>query len=812
MEINRLYKNLIALYQILEVEGFIERETVNQVNRFNAFINHFYDSQPTEILRYNLDSKLPNFAALLHKLNLDNKEPLIEQILNANSSSNYPLDKLLNHAVNKSNLAQKRTINTLLRRLEKSSDKIISRSSEGNRDYLKVMDLFIFQRGIYSPTIIEKVKNEFDFNNKVLRCLSGIHEILMLWFTEDMINHSIDRNEGEARGWRSNSQTGESEEFIRPGRRARVEHKMAWGFSREWLQNISERFDQNLDYWDINDEYKAQSKLIAKVQIPEQLSTVFKKILEYLRTEVGDDTCCSILEFTKLKWLEHDHISLNDIYLTELKTNLVFNFGQDIEFLKKGSIFPNEVVYEPTFISVLEDLGDWGYGVITDEKVFRTTYKLLNSDLVIEIESIIRKWTPYKPSYWIYGNYTLSNQLAIGSAPWGQHNVSAELKINEKDLRLFLSHVSPTRKCGEFKDYCIGDKYYIVALKKFKNESVVAGRSNIGLTTSGADQTDSHGENEISIGYEDIQHEFEKLAVLIKSPEKRAAYGIQKLGGILMYGAPGCGKTYWAQRLGKLLNYQVKEVSRSDFASSYVDGAIKGISNIIKEVESQAPCVLFFDEFDDIAKQRSEGSAGENESNKVVNYLLQAIPKLIDKDVVIIAATNFIKKLDTAVIRGGRFDRKEPIFPPLPEERASLLYHTLIKGLVQNSPIIKELRKCDADQFEFWRSYGDYMGLFSNSYVENVAQELKMRLYELIEFSEEGFVLEDEIEYAINNVSNNISYNERVDFKNFYNDLQENRFNKYPNRIEVLKKELDDFFGDDGIKGRTKIGFRREKK
>lgn len=794
----KLYEFLVELNQLLKVDKFIDKDYDILIKKHNIFIDHFYEKPELKNhahepqIRYNIENKLRLFEKKIETIRSNKKDDLIQKIFNANAGANYYVDKLVATEDREKTLESFELTNSLIRKIEKKYKHEV-KAKNVNIDFIKAAEIFLYERGVFSSSLINEISREFTLGEHELQHLNGIFEILKLWFTDDMIYHWEDRNEPEKQGTRINRQTGKSEKFTEPARRARTEHKAARGFSEEWINNFEAKFNQKINI----QNGSSSSNLITRVQIPLQISKTLKNLFLSLKDKMDKEKFNALIHFSKLGWLENEYIGIEDVYLTELRTNFVYDFQKDLDFLRMPYIeSPNKLIYQPTYISILEIFGNWMLGTNTDQDLYKSSYKFLNHDLIHEIEAITTAWEPYKSPYTNKGDYTGTNQLTIDE-------VAKELKIKPKELKEFLDKTRKDLRYGKFGEYNIGDRYYILALKTYKTETAMLPVES--FTSYQASKTGQLPESS-SIGYEDVQKEFASLASQIKSPEMQAAYGLKRVGGILLYGPPGCGKTYWANQLAKYLNYEIKELSRSDFASSYVDGAVKAISERIMEVEKMAPCVLFFDEFDDIAGQRAEENSAHVENSKTVNFLLQVIPKLIEKDIIIVAATNFIKKLDTAVIRGGRFDKKEPIFPPLPEERSMLLYNSMIKGLSQSSPVIQVLNKINANDLDFWLPFGTKMILFSNSYVEMVAQSIKRKMKD-----NEGtdFLLEDIIEESIEDISNSISYNEREDFRSFYNDLLENKFNKYENRLNNLKIELDIFFGGDHKNIRTPIGFKK---
>jgi len=299
------------------------------------------------------------------------------------------------------------------------------------------------------------------------------------------------------------------------------------------------------------------------------------------------------------------------------------------------------------------------------------------------------------------------------------------------------------------------------------------------------------------IGYNDIKEDIlDQLESIINSDDAEN-WGLKKPGGILLFGPPGCGKTHWANWLATFLKYEFQEVPRSVFGSTFVDGAMLNLKKLLNEIKEKSRLILFFDEFDSIAGVRNKGGSSSNENDKVVNTLLQEIPKLIENDIIIVAASNFLESLDPAVIRPGRFDLKLPIFPPTPEERIKLLIHTLSNGLKKNSPLLNILSFNEALDEKFWLQYSKEMELFSNSLVIDASEIIKKRIKKF--YSENDKKIEIEIpeqliKEAIADASAKLTKRDAEFISNFYNEVKALGKNVYNKRTEIIFEELSHYY------------------
>lgn len=167
-------------------------------------------------------------------------------------------------------------------------------------------------------------------------------------------------------------------------------------------------------------------------------------------------------------------------------------------------------------------------------------------------------------------------------------------------------------------------------------------------------------------GLDNIKKEIDlKIIKPLENPELFAAYGKKIGGGILLYGPPGCGKTYLAKATAGEINAAFINVSLNDILDMWHGNSEKNLHNIFKKARENTPCVVFFDEIDALAAKRSDmlQSAGK----KVINQFLNELDGIQhdNEGLLIIGATNTPWHLDSAFRRPGRFDRI--IFVPPPD-------------------------------------------------------------------------------------------------------------------------------------------------
>jgi transitional endoplasmic reticulum ATPase len=142
---------------------------------------------------------------------------------------------------------------------------------------------------------------------------------------------------------------------------------------------------------------------------------------------------------------------------------------------------------------------------------------------------------------------------------------------------------------------------------------------------------------------------------MLQHPDEAERYGID-WNGILLYGPPGVGKTFFARAIGGEYKLNFIHVSTGDLVSGIVGGSARNIDKAFETAEQSLPCLLFFDEFDSVAQRRD--NTPDQESRRTVNQLLTSLEAHHgDRGLLVMAATNSVEHLDPAVIRPGRFDR-----------------------------------------------------------------------------------------------------------------------------------------------------------
>lgn len=154
----------------------------------------------------------------------------------------------------------------------------------------------------------------------------------------------------------------------------------------------------------------------------------------------------------------------------------------------------------------------------------------------------------------------------------------------------------------------------------------------------------------------------------LKNPEKFKKFNVSIPNGIILHGPPGVGKSFIVRKLAEELGYNYKEVKASDLASTYIHGAVEKIRKIFDEAKQNAPTVLCFNEISALVPDRKNMNEMSSYKEEETSEFLVQLEEAADNNVLVIGTTNFLERIDDAVMRSGRLDKK--IFVPLPDLEA----------------------------------------------------------------------------------------------------------------------------------------------
>ena len=185
-------------------------------------------------------------------------------------------------------------------------------------------------------------------------------------------------------------------------------------------------------------------------------------------------------------------------------------------------------------------------------------------------------------------------------------------------------------------------------------------------------------------GLEEEKEELEEILDFLKNPHKYTGVGARSTKGVILVGPPGTGKTLLAKAVAGEAGVPFFSISGSDFVEMFVGVGASRVRDLFEEAKKNAPCIVFIDEIDAVARQRGTGmGGGHDEREQTLNQLLVEMDGFgVNEGIIVMAATNRVDILDPAILRPGRFDRKVAVGRPDVKGREEILgVHTKEKPL-----------------------------------------------------------------------------------------------------------------------------------
>mgnify|MGYP001593592849 CR=1 FL=1 len=155
-------------------------------------------------------------------------------------------------------------------------------------------------------------------------------------------------------------------------------------------------------------------------------------------------------------------------------------------------------------------------------------------------------------------------------------------------------------------------------------------------------------------------------------PEKFKKFKLSIPNGILLYGPPGCGKTFIVRKLAEEISYNFIELKPSDVATPYVHGAVSNIAKVFEMAKLKAPSIIFIDEIEGLLPKREELSSSADIKKEEINQFLMELNDAGNNKILVVGATNRPHMIDTAILRSGRMDKRIYVPPPDFEARKEL--------------------------------------------------------------------------------------------------------------------------------------------
>ncbi len=189
-------------------------------------------------------------------------------------------------------------------------------------------------------------------------------------------------------------------------------------------------------------------------------------------------------------------------------------------------------------------------------------------------------------------------------------------------------------------------------------------------------------------GLHEEKEELEEIVDFLKSPKKYIEVGARIPKGVILTGPPGTGKTLLGKAVAGEAGVPFFSISGSDFVEMFVGVGASRVRDLFEEAKKNAPCIVFIDEIDAVARRRGTGmGGGHDEREQTLNQLLVEMDGFgVNEGIIVMAATNRVDILDPAILRPGRFDRKVMVGRPDVRGRREILdVH------IKNKPIAEDV-------------------------------------------------------------------------------------------------------------------------
>ncbi len=176
-------------------------------------------------------------------------------------------------------------------------------------------------------------------------------------------------------------------------------------------------------------------------------------------------------------------------------------------------------------------------------------------------------------------------------------------------------------------------------------------------------------------GLKEEKEDLEEIVDFLKEPQKYTDLGARIPKGVILVGPPGTGKTLLAKAIAGEAHVPFFSISGSDFVEMFVGVGASRVRDLFEEAKKNAPCIIFIDEIDAVARRRGTGmGGGHDEREQTLNQLLVEMDGFgVNEGIIVMAATNRVDILDPAIMRPGRFDRKVYVGRPDVKARREIL-------------------------------------------------------------------------------------------------------------------------------------------
>ena len=273
-------------------------------------------------------------------------------------------------------------------------------------------------------------------------------------------------------------------------------------------------------------------------------------------------------------------------------------------------------------------------------------------------------------------------------------NVVIEKLDDAHFTNVVVSDVETTPWYMEILPYAIGFVLIFILFTMMTSQAQGGGGGNAKMMNFGKSRARMTAPDEKSKTFADVaglveeKEQLEEIVDFLEAPQKYTNLGARIPKGVIMVGPPGTGKTLLAKAVAGEAGVPFFSISGSDFVEMFVGVGASRVRDLFAEAKKNAPCIVFIDEIDAVARRRGSGlGGGHDEREQTLNQMLVEMDGFgINEGIIVMAATNRVDILDPAILRPGRFDRR--IHVGLPDVRGR---EEILKVHAKNKPLADDV-------------------------------------------------------------------------------------------------------------------------
>ena len=460
------------------------------------------------------------------------------------------------------------------------------------------------------------------------------------------------------------------------------------------------RFLKLINYSKLNRNQIDDNGRVIEVEIAKQLH--HHNLCQYVDSDNmmmnGSQYAWFVTEFVSGETLSQRIIRDDEISVYEIKT-IAKAVLSALSFLHSQPIpvIHNEVTIQNVFLNLVGELQDlklidFGYARFLNQSPVKPNLDELNPFYLApeRFSGVCSVQTD------LYSVGVMMYHLLYGELPWfldvsskrGQDVIDSILAERDKELLLTkedkyelddqllnviaksLSYDSEDRfqSADEFIKAIDGD---VKIERQSTKRKILSQQQSDNTPVSSAIKKKGEGFAAVA-GMEELKQQMrEEVIEPLHNPEEYHRYGVTIPNGMLLYGPPGCGKTFFAKHFAEEVGFNFMCITPATLKSRYVNATQENIAKMFKEAEENAPTVIFIDEMNELVPNRDDGNVHEM-SRSAVNEMLAQMDRTGEKGIFIIGATNYPNMIDPAILRAGRLDKKYYIGVPDIEARIAL--------------------------------------------------------------------------------------------------------------------------------------------